>query len=72
MEKTAVDYLIKEFSEILGRINTTPMQDLLMVDAINKAKEMEKEQIMGAYNEGIWERKQNEGEQYYNETFKQD
>lgn len=41
MESTAVDYLIKEFSDILGKLKTDPMQDLLLVDAINKAKAME-------------------------------
>jgi len=41
--KSAVEYLVKEFSDILGVLNTTPMQDLLLVDAFNKAKDMEKE-----------------------------
>ena len=42
---TAVEFLIKEFSEILGKIKTQPMEDLLLVDAIKQAKEMEKQQI---------------------------
>lgn len=51
MEKqTAVEWLVKEFSEILGPLNTKPMQDLLIVDAINQAKAMEKEQIFEAWN----------------------
>ena len=45
-KQTAVDYLVKELSAILGPLETKPMQDLLMVDAINKAKQMEEEQIM--------------------------
>ena len=48
MEQTAVDYLLKEISVILGPLETKPMQDLLMVDAINKAKEMEKQQLIDA------------------------
>jgi hypothetical protein len=44
-EQTSIEYLIKEFSEILGPIETQPMQDLLLVDAINKAKAMHKEEI---------------------------
>ena len=44
--QTAVEYLVKELSAILGPLETKPMQDLLMVDAINKAKQMEEEQIM--------------------------
>ncbi len=43
MKKTAVEFLIKEFSDILGPLDTKPMQDLLMVDAIKIAKLMEKE-----------------------------
>ncbi len=43
METQAVDYLVKEFSEILGKIETTPMQDLLMLDAVNRAKKIEQE-----------------------------
>jgi len=53
MKKTAVDYLIKEFSDILGKLETKPMQDLLLVDAINKAKTMEIEQIKDAYGDGL-------------------
>ena len=45
-KQTAVDYLVKELSAILGPLETKPMQDLLMIDAINKAKQMEEEQIM--------------------------
>jgi hypothetical protein len=44
MKQTAVEYLVKELSEILGPLKTEAMQDLLLVDAINKAKEMEKQQ----------------------------
>jgi hypothetical protein len=39
-------------------------------DCWDKAKEMEKQQIEDAYNEAIYDHKQNNGEQYYNETFK--
>jgi hypothetical protein len=51
-KQTAVNYLIKEFSDILGKLKTEPMQDLLLVDAINKALQMEKEQIKSAYLKG--------------------
>ena len=47
-KQTAVDYLVKELSAILGHLETKPMQDLLMVDAINKAKQIEEEQIIDA------------------------
>ncbi len=43
-KETAVDFLVKEVSAILGPINTEPIQDMLLVAAIEKAKEMEMEQ----------------------------
>jgi hypothetical protein len=43
-KQTAVEYLVKEFSAILGPIKTEAMQDLLLVDAIEQAKQMEREQ----------------------------
>ena len=46
-KETAVKYLTKEFSEILGKVATTPMQDLLLVDAINIADQMQKDQLIG-------------------------
>lgn len=52
-KESAVDYLVKEFSEILGPIVTQPMQDLLMVDAIQKAKAME-EYAQSHANEDGW------------------
>ena len=46
MKQTAVEYLVKELSDILGSIDIQPMQNLLMTDAIKKAKEMEKENMI--------------------------
>ena len=67
MEKqTAVEWLVKEFSEILGPLNTKPMQDLLIVDAIEQAKAMEKEQIIEAYKYGNQSDVYYKPEQYYN------
>jgi hypothetical protein len=43
-KQTAVNFLIKEFSDILGPLETKPMQDLLLMDAIKKAKQIDKEQ----------------------------
>jgi len=43
MKKTSVEFLIKEFSDIIGPLDTKPMQDLLMMDAMKMAKAMEKE-----------------------------
>lgn len=50
--QTAVDYLIKQISEILGPLKTEGMTDLLLVDAIQKAKQMEKEQHFTTFEAG--------------------
>ena len=44
MKQTAVNWLIKEFSEILGPISMDGMQILLMMDATDKARQMERKQ----------------------------
>lgn len=69
---TAVDYLIKEFSEILGPLQTQGMQDMFLADAINKAKEMFQEQIEEAYYTGKrnWNKHETLSKDYYTQTFK--
>jgi hypothetical protein len=52
-EQTAVEFLVEELSAIIGKINFTAMQGLLMKDAIEKAEEMEKKQKMDAFNKGL-------------------
>jgi hypothetical protein len=76
MKQTAVEYLLEEFSAIIGRVNFTVTQDLFIRDAIIKAKEMEKEQIIDAFGVGCHVEStrlihyDDMAEQYYNETFK--
>jgi hypothetical protein len=78
--KTAVEYLHSEYKRILGSVLVTPQQVIEMSDALEKAKEMEKEQIIEAHFNGceIGEMFNNENrafitdsEEYYNRTFKQ-
>jgi hypothetical protein len=73
-KQTAVEYLLQEFSEIIGRVNFTVTQDLFIRDAVIKAKEMEKENIKQAYNDGkaavIHIENNMSLEEYYNKTFK--
>ena len=53
MTKTAVQYLIEEFSAILGpNIQLEGMSYLLLADAAQKAKEMEKRQMKQFYEIG--------------------
>ena len=58
--QTAVEWLAKEL------LREHPIQT--NHDVIEQAKEMEKQQIIDAFNEGYFDEKSSE--QYYNETFK--
>lgn len=73
-KQTAVEYLLEEFSAIIGRVSFTVTQDLFIRDAVIKAKEMEKEQIKEAHLIGLITSMEMEAtkqsEQYYNETYK--
>lgn len=73
-QQTAVYYLVKEFSEILGPIQTQGMQDLFLAEAIHRAKKMFKEQIEDAYRQGQYDGdiiRKTDPEEYYAQTFKQ-
>jgi hypothetical protein len=53
MTKTAVQYIIEEFSAILGpNIQLEGMSYLLLADAAQKAKEMERRQMKEFYEIG--------------------
>jgi hypothetical protein len=71
--KTAVEWLVEEFKEKLTGNNLPNW----VLDVIQQAKEMEKEQIIEAWNirakiDGVLTWTDNRtAEQYYNETFKQ-
>jgi hypothetical protein len=72
--KTAVEWLVEEFKEkLIG--NNLPNW---VLDVIQQAKEMEKEQIIDSYRDGRSDQQSDRpskfynrmAEQYYNETFK--
>ncbi len=70
MKQTAVEWLIDKIT----------FSDMSVTDAIEQAKEMEKEQIINAYEQGIedgywhpengYSNEFESAEQYYKETFK--
>jgi hypothetical protein len=61
--KTAVEWLIQELQK--------RDMDILNKDLYQQAKEMEKEQIMNAFDEcGMWQDNYSDSEHYYNKTFK--
>jgi hypothetical protein len=65
MKQTAVEWLINELDL---------SNDGLTMKIINQAKEMEKEQIIEAWDDGCYQSsdfpKTSDAENYYNETFK--
>jgi hypothetical protein len=63
--KTAVEFLI----DWMGKNQYFIGNDLLK--AVKEAKEMEKEQIENAYKADLHPCSDEDAEQYYNETFKQ-
>ena len=69
--KTAVEWLHSEYERILGSVLVTPQQIIEMSDALENAKEIEKEQIINAYKADLHPCSDEDAEQYYKETFKQ-
>jgi len=65
-KQTAVEWQHIELSKFLhGKSEFTDAHDILI-----KAKEMEKEQIMNAFDEcGNWQDNYTDSEHYYNETY---
>jgi hypothetical protein len=65
-QTTAVEWFFNELQRMQYFIGND------MVEAYNQAKEMEKQQIIDAYNEGgcNWD-SELEAEQYYNDTFRE-
>jgi hypothetical protein len=68
-QTTAVDILYKFLYEMKSFEGFDPCK-FKQEDVFKKAKEMEKEQIMDAWNDG-WTESSDNSKQYYNETFKQ-
>ena len=71
MKQTAVEWLANElFKQLTGEPDKISLKEVL-----EKAKEMEKQQIVEAYLEGMGhygdENSTSQAEQYYNEKFKQ-
>jgi hypothetical protein len=72
-KQTAVEWLRRETIQLLAQA----MQGTLNIDTlegdvyriVTQAKEMEKEQIVNAYNDCEWTGDHEDGEQYYNQTF---
>ena len=76
MKQTAVEWLIQELNQKIDFISMDKWD--MIIDIIQQAKAMEKEQIIDAFGVGCQVEStrligyQGMAEQYYNETFKQD
>lgn len=64
-QQTAVEWLVDQLEkwELYSKISFQCLKE------IEQAKEMEKEQIENAYDDAIMKGRQEDGEQYYNETY---
>lgn len=70
MKQTAVEWLIEELNQ---KIHIIPMDKWDKIrDLVQKAKAMEKEQIINFTNNYLDDYEDTTVEQYYNETYKQD
>ena len=67
-EKTAVEWLVEQLKSTRKKYMGFKNIDIDYQEIINQAKAMEKEQITAAFEN--FDFNLNDGEQYYNETFK--
>ena len=71
-QQTAVDSIIELCQELLAN-HYSISHDAVCSEVIKfcqqQAKEMEKEQIENAYDDAIMKGRQEDGEEYYNETY---
>lgn len=73
MKQTAVEFYHLELKRILNNIIVTNEQVFEMIDALEKSKELEKQQIIEAYEIGSGEDTllpNEDSEKYYKKTFK--
>jgi hypothetical protein len=63
MNKTAIEW----FEEQVGHNSLMALKE--WNEIFEKAKEMEREQIVNAYNDCEWTGDHEDGEQYYKETY---
>ena len=54
---------------LISILNKPGFAPVLTEEEIQQAKQMHKKEIVDAYSEAIYDHRQEDGEQYYNETF---
>lgn len=76
MKQTAVEWLVEQMIERKYFAKDVPLSYTTLEHLVNQAIEKEKEQIMSAFDFGVYDgggiikKYKMSGEQYYNETFK--
>ena len=68
-KQSAVRFLVREIKDIVGIVDTTYKQKILILNAIQKAQKMEREQMIDAYTANSVIRVRNKAEQYYEQTY---
>ena len=71
-KQSSVDYLISQLQKSKDWyrvLNEVSQMSSATIDIIEQAKAMHKEEIVEAYSEALYDHRQEDGEQYYNETF---
>lgn len=71
MKQSSIEFLLDKFGDVIGDINTTNEQDLMLMEIIKQAKAMHKDEIENAYDDG-WHHNNKDFYNpvgYYNETF---
>ena len=69
MKLTAVEFLHSEYKKIFGNVVISTEQLFIISDNLEKAKELEKQQIIDAFEEGSLDIMHSQ--QYYEENFNQ-
>ena len=70
MKQTAVEWLAIELDDLIPFIDVETSEKFIKL--IVQAKEMEKQEIIDAYEKGDKYKFEISGEQYFNQTFKKD
>jgi hypothetical protein len=68
-KQSAVRFLVREIKDIVGIVDTTYKQKILILNAIQKAQKMEQEQIIDAYTANSVIRVRTKAEEYYEQTY---
>lgn len=53
MKQSSIEFLLDKFGDVIGDINTTNDQDLMLMEIIKQAKAMHKEEIVDALINGM-------------------